>query len=114
VKQDEEKNVKRAEMLRGTTKAALLQNSADTPDLLAASVYDTKPVHLMSTVSKSVRWVMKNKKVWSKDEEAMKVIGFLRLNMIDDYNQNMNSTDIADQLRNTYRPDHWMRNRKWW
>ena len=44
----------------------------------------------------------------------MKLIGFLRLNVIDDYNQNMNSTDIADQLRNTYQPDHWMRNRKWW
>ena len=26
----------------------------------------------------------------------------------------MNSTDIADQLRGVYRPDHWMRNRKWW
>jgi hypothetical protein len=27
---------------------------------------------------------------------------------------NMNSVDVADQLRNQYRPDHWMRNRKWW
>ena len=26
----------------------------------------------------------------------------------------MNSTDIADQLRGVYRPDHWMRHRKWW
>ena len=26
---------------------------------------------------------------------------------------NMNSTDIADQLRGVYRPDHWMRHRKW-
>ena len=26
----------------------------------------------------------------------------------------MNSTDIADQLRGVYRPDHWMRNNKWW
>ena len=26
----------------------------------------------------------------------------------------MNSTDIADQLRGNYRPDRWMRQRKWW
>ena len=26
----------------------------------------------------------------------------------------MNSIDIADQLQNTYLPDYWMQNRKWW
>ena len=26
----------------------------------------------------------------------------------------MGDVDIADQLRGTYRPDHWLRNRKWW
>ena len=26
----------------------------------------------------------------------------------------MNSVDMADQLRTNYRPDMWMRNRKWW
>ena len=63
VKQDDEKNVKRAEALKGTTKAAVLKNSVDSPDLLAVSVYDTKPVHLMSTVSESIRWIVKQKKV---------------------------------------------------
>ena len=114
VKQDEEKNVNKAELIKGTTMAAVLKNSVDTPDMLAVSVYDTKPVHLMSTVGECVEWVVKKRKVWSKDAGEMKVMSFLRLNMIDDYNQFMNSTDIADQLRNTYRPDHWMRNRKWW
>ena len=27
---------------------------------------------------------------------------------------NMNLTDIADQLRGSYRPDRWMRQQKWW
>ena len=26
----------------------------------------------------------------------------------------MNGVDLADQLRNYYTPDHWMRKRKWW
>ena len=29
-------------------------------------------------------------------------------------NNTMGGVDIADQLRGTYRPDHWLRNRKWW
>ena len=114
VVQQEEKNTAHAEQLRGTTKAAVLKDSADTPDMLAASVYDTKPVHIMSMVSDSVEWLAKQRKVWSAKDGVMRTMTFLRLNMIDDYNQFMNSTDIADQLRNTYRPDYWMRNRKWW
>ena len=39
---------------------------------------------------------------------------FLRLNQIDTYNYGMGSVDIADQLRVFCRPDHWIRNRKWW
>ncbi len=39
---------------------------------------------------------------------------YLCLNVIEEYNMNMNATDIADQLRGNYRPDHWMRQRKWW
>ena len=57
---------------------------------------------------------MKQKKVWSATNKNKSLIKFLRLNLIEDYNMNMNSTDIADQLRGVYQPDHWMRNRKWW
>ena len=114
VRQLEEKNVKEAMKLRGRTAAARLVNSTDCPDLFAVSVYDTKPVHMLSTVEESMFWVLKKRKVWSAVHREIREIGFLRLNFIDNYNNNMNSTDIADQLRGSYRPDRWMRQRKWW
>ena len=52
VLQTEEKNAKRAEPLRGTTKAARLSNCPECPNLIAASVYDTKPVHMISTTTR--------------------------------------------------------------
>ena len=35
------------------------------PNLLAVSVYNTKPVHILSTVAKCVEWIVKERKVWS-------------------------------------------------
>jgi hypothetical protein len=63
VRQLEEKNVKEVMKLRGHTAAARLLNSADCPDLFACSVYDTKPVHILSTVKESMCWVTKKWKV---------------------------------------------------
>jgi len=39
---------------------------------------------------------------------------YLQLNIIDDYNNNMNSVDIANQLWGHHSWDHWMRHKKWW
>ena len=113
-RQLEEKNVKEAMKLRGCTAATRLLNSADCPDLFACSMYDTKPAHMLSTIKESMYWVTKKQKVWSAVHREIHDMGHLRLNFIDDYNNNMNGADIADQLQNQYRPDHWMRNRKWW
>jgi hypothetical protein len=41
-------------------------------------------------------------------------MSFLRTEVTDTYNNGMNNVDIADQIRNTYRIDRWMRKRKWW
>jgi hypothetical protein len=94
--------------------AAKLHNSNVCPDLFAVSVYDTKPVHILSTAAECVEWIVKERKVWSESAKSKAMMKYLRLNVIDDYNNRMNATDIADQLRGNYRPDHWMRNRKWW
>ena len=36
------------------------------------------------------------------------------MNTINYYNNNMSHVDISDQLWNTYRFNHWLRNHKWW
>ena len=77
------------------------------------SCYDTKPVNMLSTASETVEWVHKKRRVWPVVHQEVRSIGFLRLNFIDDYNNGMNFVDMSDQLRNQYRPDHWMRNSKW-
>ena len=59
-------------------------------------------------------WIVKEKIVYNVLTGAMEVMRFLRLNLIDDYNNDMGHVDVSDQLRNQYRFDHWMRNRKWW
>ncbi len=109
-----ETDPKAADRLRGTTKAAVLRNVTECPNLIACSVYDTKPVHMLSTVAETIEWEEKKRRVWSYELKRHVQMGYLRLNLIDMYNNNMNSVDIADQHRNCYRFNHWLRNRKWW
>jgi hypothetical protein len=54
-----------ADKIRGCTKAAVLRNDLDCPDLVCCSVYDQKLVHLMSTVVDCIDWEEKSRKVWS-------------------------------------------------
>ena len=58
-----QKNPHKAELLRGTTMAVVLSNDPSCPNLVAASVYDTKLVHFLSTVTESVHWIEKKRKV---------------------------------------------------
>jgi hypothetical protein len=57
--QKEEKNLSQAKLRWGMTKAARMKNCWNCPDLLAASVYDTRPVHFLSTASDCVEWNVK-------------------------------------------------------
>ncbi len=110
----EENNVKLAESLRGATKVARLHNSDECPDLFAVSVYDTKLVHILSKAAEYVEWIVKERQVGSISVQQKAMMKYLCLNVIEDYNQHMNSTGIDNQLRENYRPDRLMRQRKWW
>lgn len=68
-------------------------------------------MHYLSTIDSTVQSVfVRSYSVW--DPVLTRTIS--RLNVIYDYNQNMNSVDISYQLRNQYRVDHtWWRNTKW-
>jgi len=48
--QTEEKNTKRAESLRGATKAARLSNQPEYPNLITVSVYNMKPVYALNNL----------------------------------------------------------------
>ena len=51
VLQEEVKNITQQRDVRGTVKAAVLEGDLGCPNLVASSVYDTKPVHYLSMVS---------------------------------------------------------------
>jgi hypothetical protein len=112
--QEEMKKKTDQDRMRGTTKAAVLTNDPDIPDLVAFSVYDTKPVHFLSMACTGLKWIEKKKKVFDSHAQRSINMSFLRPEVTDMYNNDMNNVDIADQLRGTYRLDRWMRKRKWW
>ena len=103
--------------VKGTVKAAVLEGVPDMEHnkLVAVSIYDTKPVHFLSTCCTEIKWMEKTRKTWDKEIICMRLGRFLRLVINDSYNMNMNNVDVADQLRGSYRPDRWMRKQKlWW
>eukprot|EP00986_Skeletonema_menzelii_P001102 scaffold298_cov130-Skeletonema_menzelii.AAC.5 len=110
-----ETNPSKHNAMRGTTKAALLKNSKDCPGLISAALVDVGPVHILSTVIECIEWLaIEREGVWNLIDRETQTMKFLRPNFIDLYNKWMNSVDLSDQLRNNYRPDAWMRQRKWW
>lgn len=114
VMQDEVKNRTEQLLVRGTVKAAVLEGDPSCPNLLASSVYDTKPVHYLSMATDKLQWTEVSKAVYNIDSGEVEYLRFLRMNTIHKYNSEMGGVDLADQLRGSYRMDKWVRNRKWW
>ena len=115
VKQDEVTRKGDLEKVRHTVKAAVLRGDEVCKDLVSISLYDTKPVYILSNACETISWVKKDKDVYDPAKNKKIKLPFYRLNVIDFYNHNMGNVDLADQLRNNYRYDSlWHRNRKWW
>ena len=82
-------------------------------DMVALSIYDTKPIYMLSMSCDKVCWMRKEKKMYGSERKVVKM-PLYRLNLIDFYNHNMGNVDMADQLWNHYRYDNnWHRNQKW-
>ena len=114
VAQEEQKNKKLQILAQGTVKVAVLRGDEEVGDLVATSIYDSKPVHFLSMVCKSLKWKEKERIVYNVETGMKETMKFLRMDYIDNYNMEMGDVDIADQYRNVYRFDHWLRQRKWW
>ena len=114
VLQEEVKNKVAQIKVRGTVKAAKLIGDPGCPNLIASSIYDSRPVHYLSMVSKSIKWVTLERQVYNVESGAVETMQFLRLNQIHAYNHGMGDVDLADQLRGVYRLDRFVRNKKWW
>eukprot|EP00957_Ditylum_brightwellii_P118027 9001642-Ditylum_brightwellii.AAC.1 len=56
VKQEEVTAKKGQTQVRGTVKAAVLEGDPDCPNIVVSSVYDTKPVHFISTSTEEITW----------------------------------------------------------
>ena len=57
VLQVEQKSRKDQVKVHSTVKAALFEGDAACPNLVAFSIYDTKPVHYLSMVCDTLKWV---------------------------------------------------------
>ena len=114
VNQDEVTAQKDISKERNTTKAAVLRDNPECPDLVAVAVYDTKPVHFLSMICDSIKWVLKTQKVYSKNKSKVSKLSFLRLNVNNEYNYGMGHVDVADQIHLVYKVNAWHQNYKWW
>ncbi len=110
----EEKTGKAADSAQGTVKIAVLKGDGKSKDLIVSSCYDQKPFYMLSHSIEKVTWIEKQKKVYSVALKKSINFKFLRFNLSDDYNFEMNDTAVADQLRFVYRMMRFQRNMKWW
>ena len=114
VLQVEQKSRKYQIKLRVNVKAALLEGDDACPNLVACSIYDTKPVHYFSMVCDTLKLVVMEKSCFNVETGMVETLIFLRMNTIHEYNNTMGSVDLAYQLRGTYRIYKGVWNRKWW
>ena len=72
IKQEELKSKKAHIETRGTAKEAVLEGDQRFTELIAASMYDTKPSHYTSMVSEEFKWVVKEKECFNVETGKVK------------------------------------------
>ena len=78
------------------------------PGIVSMSLYDTKHMYLINVSCEDKKWIKKDRKLFDKTQQNMVAAPFYRINVLDYYNHFMGNVDITDQLRGSYRFDHWM------
>ncbi len=110
----EEKMGRAADQARGTVKAAMLKGDSRSSDLIVASCYNQKPFYMISHSCENVSWTPVTKNVWNSNLKKLLDYSFLRWNLSEDHNFEMNHNNIADQLWLVYHIMRFQRNNKWW
>ena len=98
----------------GTVKAAVLEGDSKSCQLIITSCYDQKPFYMISHSTPSVTWVALSKIIYNHKEKETVNFNFLRFNILNEYNFEMNDNDVADQYRLVYRIQRFHHNQKWW
>eukprot|EP00957_Ditylum_brightwellii_P072309 5496270-Ditylum_brightwellii.AAC.1 len=109
--QEEEKRHNNQICACRTVKAVVLEGDPNCPQLVACSVYNTKPVHFLSMVCEKLKWMVTEKHVFNVDSGKTETMRFLHMNTIHSCNISMGSIDLADQLHRNYHIDAGVRNR---
>jgi hypothetical protein len=110
----EELKEKRVEAARGTLKVTVMKGDSKSSNLVIASNYDQKPFYMLSHSTPNVKWVTCTKLIWSLTLMASIIYRFLRWNLSNEYNFEMNDNDVMDQYRLVYWIHRLQRNYKWW
>ena len=77
VSQQELTNKTAIEQVQGTVKDARLKGDPDCPCLIASSVYDTKPIHYLSMITDTIKWIVKERPVYNIDTKQVELMRFL-------------------------------------
>ena len=110
----EELTGNREDAVWGTVKTAVLEGDIKYFQLIITSCYDLKTFYMISYRKPSVTWVALLKIFCSHKEKETVNFNFLRFNMSNKYNFEMNDNNVADEYRLVYRMQRSYRNQKWW
>ena len=82
-------------------------------NLIPLSFYNNRPVCFMKNVCDTIQWETKQHNVWCKYINKIVYLKFYLLNIVDEYNTNMNNVELLDHLLDQYTIENRKKKRKW-